>query len=288
MIAKKISKLTNKFWGFKNKKLYKTKINCFKNNKENVLNIVKLNAKLKSTNKKILNNLNLLINQGELHVLMGSNGSGKSTLSKIIVGHPGYEILNGCIYYKNIKINNVEPNIRSLNGIFLCFQNPVEIQGIKNIDFLRKINNSKKKYFNRPLIDPLDFYTFITEKISIVGLDISFLSRNINDGFSGGEKKRNELLQLLTVDAELCIFDEVDSGLDIDSIKKLVEIINQLKKNNTGLLIISHYKNFIELLHPDKIHIMRDGSISETGDSTLVNKIEREGFNYDNYIKKNN
>jgi len=219
---------------------------------------------------------------------MGSNGSGKSTLTKIIVGHPGYEIIDGCIYYKNIKINNVEPNIRSLNGIFLCFQNPVEIQGIKNIDFLRKINNSRKKYFSETPMDPLDFYYFITEKINIVGLDISFLSRNINDGFSGGEKKRNELLQLITIDANLCIFDEIDSGLDIDSIKKLVDIINQLKKNSVGLLVISHYKNFIDLLHPDKIHIMKEGSIIETGDSTLVNKIEREGFSYNASVKKNN
>ncbi|AIB09651.1 putative chloroplast protein Ycf16 (nucleomorph) [Lotharella oceanica] len=264
----------------------KKKLYCFANN--NILNIIDLNAKIKSTKKKIINNLNLTINQGELHVLMGSNGSGKSTLTKIIVGHPGYEIIDGCIYYKNIKINNVEPNIRSLNGIFLCFQNPVEIQGIKNIDFLRKINNSRKKYFSETPMDPLDFYYFITEKINIVGLDISFLSRNINDGFSGGEKKRNELLQLITIDANLCIFDEIDSGLDIDSIKKLVDIINQLKKNSVGLLVISHYKNFIDLLHPDKIHIMKEGSIIETGDSTLVNKIEREGFSYNASVKKNN
>jgi len=126
------------------------------------------------------------------------------------------------------------------------------------------------------------------KKINIVGLDISFLSRNINDGFSGGEKKRNELLQLITIDANLCIFDEIDSGLDIDSIKKLVDIINQLKKNSVGLLVISHYKNFIDLLHPDKIHIMKEGSIIETGDSTLVNKIEREGFSYNASVKKNN
>jgi len=147
----------------------KKKLYCFANN--NILNIIDLNAKIKSTKKKIINNLNLTINQGELHVLMGSNGSGKSTLTKIIVGHPGYEIIDGCIYYKNIKINNVEPNIRSLNGIFLCFQNPVEIQGIKNIDFLRKINNSRKKYFSETPMDPLDFYYFITEKVHLFILD---------------------------------------------------------------------------------------------------------------------
>merc|ERR1712023_448568 len=272
-VLNKISNLHNSCFGLKKK------IKCYAKN-NNILNIIDLDAKIKSTNKNILNDLNLSINKGELHVLMGSNGSGKSTLTKIIVGHPGYEIIDGSIYYKNIKINNVEPNIRSLNGIFLCFQNPVEIQGIKNIDFLRKINNSRKKYFNEAPMDPLDFYYFITEKINVVGLDISFLSRNINDGFSGGEKKRNELLQLITIDADLCIFDEIDSGLDIDSIKKLVDIINQLKKNSVGLLVISHYKNFIDLLRPDKIHIMREGNIIETGDSNLVNKIEREGFSY--------
>merc|ERR1712023_403718 len=267
---------------------FKKKLNCFANVNNNILNIVELDAKIKSTNKKILSDLNLSINQGELHVLMGSNGSGKSTLTKIIVGHPGYEIIDGSIYYKNIKINNVEPNIRSLNGIFLCFQNPVEIQGIKNIDFLRKINNSRKKYFNEAPMDPLDFYYFITEKINVVGLDISFLSRNINDGFSGGEKKRNELLQLITIDAELCIFDEIDSGLDIDSIKKLVDIIYQLKQKNVGIIIISHYKNFIDLVQSNKVHVMHEGTIIETGDSALVNKIEREGFGYNKFVKKNN
>ena len=155
------SNILNSYSGFRKK------ICCFAKKDKNILNIIDLNAKIKSNNKKIINDLNLKINQGELHVLMGSNGSGKSTLTKIIVGHPGYEITDGCIYYKNIKINNVEPNIRSLNGIFLCFQNPVEIQGIKNIDFLRKINNSKKKYFNKTPMDPLDFYYFITEKVEL-------------------------------------------------------------------------------------------------------------------------
>merc|ERR1712023_387370 len=280
-VLNKISNLHNSCFGLKKK------IKCYAKN-NNILNIIDLDAKIKSTNKNILNDLNLSINKGELHVLMGSNGSGKSTLTKIIVGHPGYEITDGCVYYKNIKINNVEPNIRSLNGIFLCFQNPVEIQGIKNIDFLRKINNSRKKYFNQNLMDPLDFYHFITEKIDVVGLDVSFLSRNINDGFSGGEKKRNELLQLITIDAELCIFDEIDSGLDIDSIKKLVDIIYQLKQKNVGIIIISHYKNFIDLVQSNKVHVMHEGTIIETGDSALVNKIEREGFGYNKFVKKNN
>lgn len=158
--------LVNTCSGIKKRKFYKKNLLCFSFKNKNILNIVNLNAKIKSNNKKVLNDLNLSIEQGELHVLMGGNGSGKSTLTKIIVGHPGYEITSGFIYYKNIKINNIEPNIRSLNGIFLCFQNPVEIQGIKNIDFLRKINNSQKKYHNKPLMDPLDFYYFITEKVA--------------------------------------------------------------------------------------------------------------------------
>lgn len=209
---------------------------------------------------------------------MGSNGSGKSTLSNVIAGHPSYEILQGNIVFKDQIINELDPHIRSLLGIFLCFQTPVEIQGVKNIDFLRKISNTRRKYLNKQTMDPLDFYFYINEKIQSVGLDASFLSRNINEGFSGGEKKRNELLQLIVTEPELCIFDEIDSGLDIDSIKNLSTLINQQIHNNTGVIIITHYKKLIDILHPNKIHVMKNGTILKTGDISLATMIENEGF----------
>mmetsp|Transcript_18788 Transcript_18788/g.46068 ORF Transcript_18788/g.46068 Transcript_18788/m.46068 type:complete len:267 (+) Transcript_18788:399-1199(+) len=242
------------------------------------LSIKNLSVKLSSNNQKILRNLSLEINPGEIHILMGRNGSGKSTLSKAIVGHPSYTVSSGTISFKGVEITQLEPHIRSLNGIFLCFQNPVEIQGVKNLDFLRKISNSKKKYRGEKNYDPLDFYKFINEKLSEVGLDYSFLTRNVNEGFSGGEKKRNEMLQLITLNAEFCIFDEIDSGLDIDSIKNLAKLIKKLKKNNTGMIIITHYNKLIDLVEPDFVHILSDGEIKKTGDSKLAKLIEIEGF----------
>jgi len=240
--------------------------------------IENLSVILKTNNRNIIKNLNMSINPGEIHILMGRNGSGKSTLSKAIVGHPSYEITSGKILYKNIDITQLDPAIRALNGIFLCFQSPVEIQGVKNLDFLRKISNSRRSFHNKAMLDPLDFYEFINEKIQQVGLDHSFLSRNVNQGFSGGEKKRNEMLQLLAIQADFCIFDEIDSGLDIDSIKNLVSIIDQLKKHEVGMLIITHYNKLINMIRPDFVHILKDGNIVKTGDYSLATLVDKEGF----------
>ncbi|ABA27362.1 Ycf16 (nucleomorph) [Bigelowiella natans] len=244
----------------------------------NKLKISDLSIILKSNNTKIVENLNLTVNPGEIHVLMGRNGSGKSTLSKTIVGHPSYEVIDGSITYKNIDITQIDASLRALNGIFMCFQSPVEIQGVKNLDFLRKISNSRRKFLSQPIFDPLDFYSFISDKIESVGLDNTFLTRNVNEGFSGGEKKRNEMLQLITVQADFCIFDEIDSGLDIDSIKNLVDIISTLRNRGVGMIIITHYNKLIDLVRPDYVHILKNGKIIKSGDMELSKIIEREGF----------
>merc|ERR1712023_622985 len=224
--------------------------------KNTILEIKNLCASITGSQEKILDDLNIAINYGEIHVIMGRNGSGKSTLSNIIVGHPSYQVVSGSIKFKTSEINDLSADSRSLNGIFLCFQNPTEIQGVKNLDFLRKINNEKRKFLGKQILDPLDFFNVIKEKLSIVDLGADFLSRNVNVGFSGGEKKRNEILQLITVETDFCILDEIDSGLDIDSIKSLGLLLRDLKQNDTSILLITHYKKLIDLLQPDAIHVL--------------------------------
>merc|ERR1711937_295726 len=201
---------------------------------------------------RIINYLCLQINEGEIHILMGKNGSGKSTISKVISGHPAYTIEEGDIKFKNTILNN--------------------------LDFLRKISNCKRSHLQKQIFDPLEFYKFINRKIKKVGLDPSFLSRDINVGFSGGEKKRNEILQLLTLEADLCIFDEVDSGLDVDSIKNIAKIITELKNNGSAILLITHYKKLLDMINPDLIHIIDEGKIIKSGGVSLVERIEKEGF----------
>jgi Fe-S cluster assembly ATP-binding protein len=168
---------------------------------------------------EILKNLNLTINKGEIHAIMGPNGSGKSTFSKVLAGHPAYSVLNGDILFKGSSILDLEPEERSHLGIFLAFQYPIEIPGVSNEDFLRLAYNSKQKFYNKPEVDPIEFLTIINEKLKLVNMSPLFLSRNVNEGFSGGEKKRNEILQMILLDSELSILDETDSGLDIDALK---------------------------------------------------------------------
>ena len=187
---------------------------------------------------EILKNLNLTINKGEIHAIMGPNGSGKSTFSKVLAGHPAYSILKGDILFKGLSILDLEPEQRSHLGIFLAFQYPIEIPGVSNEDFLRLAYNSKQKFYNKPEIDPLEFLTVINEKLKLVNMSPVFLSRNVNEGFSGGEKKRNEILQMILLDAELSILDETDSGLDIDALKIISNGINNFMDSNKSIILI--------------------------------------------------
>ena len=229
---------------------------------------------------EILKGVNLEIKPGEIHAIMGPNGSGKSTLSKVLAGHPAYEITNGEIIFKDEVINDLEPPTRSHRGLFLAFQYPVEVPGVSNEDFLRTAYNSSLKSQNKDEIDPLEFLNIAINKLKLVGMDPSFLSRNVNEGFSGGEKKRNEILQFAILDSDLGILDETDSGLDIDALKAISHAINKLITEQKSIILITHYNRLLEYIKPDYVHVMYKGQIIKTGDSKLAETLEEKGYEW--------
>ena len=229
---------------------------------------------------KILKNLNLKINKGEIHAIMGPNGSGKSTFSKVLAGHPAYSILNGDIIFKGSSILDLEPEQRSHLGIFLAFQYPIEIPGVSNEDFLRLAYNAKQNFYNKPEVDPIEFLTIINEKLQLVNMSPIFLSRNVNEGFSGGEKKRNEILQMILLDSELAILDETDSGLDIDALKTISMGINNFMNPSKSILLITHYQRLLDYIKPDYVHVMQDGKIIKTGSAELAKELEDKGYEW--------
>jgi len=247
-------------------------------NKIPILEIKNLKASI--NNIEILKGLNLTINEGEIHAIMGPNGSGKSTFSKVIAGHPAYQVLSGEILYKGQNIINFEPDQRSHLGIFLAFQYPIEIPGVSNEDFLRLAYNSKLKSNNEVEIDPIEFLSLITEKLKIVDMSSTFLSRNVNEGFSGGEKKRNEILQMSLLNPDLAILDETDSGLDIDALKIISKGINTYMNQNKSIILITHYQRLLDYVKPDYIHVMQEGKIIKTGNSQLAKELEKKGYEW--------
>ena len=243
-----------------------------------ILEIKNLNASINDI--QILNNFNLKINKGEIHAIMGRNGSGKSTFSKIIAGHPAYTINDGDIYFKGQSILDLEAEERSHLGIFLAFQYPLEIPGVSNEDFLRLAYNAKLKSEGKEELGPIEFFSHITEKLKVVEMDPTFLSRNVNEGFSGGEKKRNEILQLALLDSDLAILDETDSGLDIDALKIISGGINKLMNENKAIILITHYQRLLDYIKPDYIHVMKQGQIIKTGNADLAKELELKGYEW--------
>jgi len=229
---------------------------------------------------EILKKLNLTINKGEIHAVMGPNGSGKSTFSKVLAGHPAYSVLNGDILFKGSSILDLDPEERSHLGIFLAFQYPIEIPGVSNEDFLRLAYNSKQKFYNKPEVDPIEFLTIINEKLNFVNMSPLFLSRNVNEGFSGGEKKRNEILQMILLDSELSILDETDSGLDIDALKIISNGINKFMNSDKSIILITHYQRLLDYIKPDYVHVMQDGKIIKTGSAELAKELENKGYEW--------
>jgi Fe-S cluster assembly ATP-binding protein len=229
---------------------------------------------------EVLKKLNLTINKGEIHAIMGPNGSGKSTFSKVLAGHPTYSVLNGDILFKGSSILDLEPEERSHLGIFLAFQYPIEIPGVSNEDFLRIAYNSKQKFYNKPEVDPIEFLTIISEKLKLVNMSPRFLNRNVNEGFSGGEKKRNEILQMILLDSELSILDETDSGLDIDALRIISNGINNFMNPEKSIILITHYQRLLDYINPTYVHVMQNGKIVKTGSADLAKELENKGYEW--------
>ena len=248
------------------------------NNNIPLLEIKNLKASI-NTNE-ILKNLNLQVRKGEIHAIMGPNGSGKSTFSKVLAGHPAYEVLDGEILLNGTSILNLDPEEISHLGVFLAFQYPIEIPGVSNEDFLRLAYNAKQKFKNEPEVDPLEFLAIINQKLALVDMSPVFLSRNVNEGFSGGEKKRNEILQMILLDSELSILDETDSGLDIDALKIISKGINTFMRDDKAIILITHYQRLLDYVKPNFVHVMQDGKIIKTGTAELAKELELKGYEW--------
>ena len=238
------------------------------------------NLKAAIDDNEILKNLNLKVYKGEIHAIMGPNGSGKSTFSKVISGHPAYQVISGTALFEGINILELEPEERSHLGIFLAFQYPIEIPGVSNEDFLRLAYNAKRISNNEPELGPLEFLPIIHEKLEVVNMSPVFLSRNVNEGFSGGEKKRNEILQMVLLDSKLSILDETDSGLDIDALKIVSEGINTFMNNDKAIILITHYQRLLDYVKPDFVHVMQNGKIIKTGTADLAKELEIKGYEW--------
>ncbi|HID35847.1 MAG TPA: Fe-S cluster assembly ATPase SufC [Ghiorsea sp.] len=234
--------------------------------------------------KKILKGLSLTINAGEVHAIMGPNGAGKSTLSNVIAGRDGYEITSGTITYKGDDLLEMSPEERAWAGVFLAFQYPVEIPGVNNTYLLKAGVNAKRKHQGLEELDAFDFMKTVKEKAKLVELDPSFLSRSVNEGFSGGEKKRNEIFQMAVLDPALALLDETDSGLDIDALRIVAGGVNKLRSKDKAIVMITHYQRLLDYIEPDFVHVLADGVIQKTGDKSLAVALEEHGYDW---VKEN-
>lgn len=230
--------------------------------------------------KEILRGINLTINDGEVHVLMGPNGSGKSTLSNVIVGNPKFDVTEGEIIFNGKDLLELEPEERSHEGVFMSFQAPIEIPGVSMTNFMRAAINAKREYFGQEPLSASDFLKVLREKRKLVGLDAHFMSRGVNEGFSGGERKRNEIFQMAVLEPKFSILDETDSGLDVDALRIVAEGFNQLRKPETSALVITHYQRMLDYLKPDFVHVLVNGKVVKEGDASLGYEIEKRGFDW--------
>ncbi len=230
--------------------------------------------------KKILSGIDLSVQAGEVHAIMGPNGSGKSTLAQVLAGHPSYEILQGEILYEGKNLNEMVPEIRAREGIFLAFQYPVEVPGVMNFHFLKAAVNEIRRYRGMEEMDAMEFSRFLDEKIKLVELDPSLVKRRLNEGFSGGEKKRNEILQMAVLEPRLAILDETDSGLDIDALKSVAEAVNKLRSPENAMIIVTHYQRLLNYITPDFVHVLFNGRIVKSGGKELALELEEKGYDW--------
>jgi len=230
--------------------------------------------------RDILQGLDLTVNAGEIHAIMGPNGSGKSTLAKVLAGHPAYEVSQGEILFQGRNLFELSPDERAKEGIFLAFQYPIEIPGVSNANFLRMAYNEKAKHRGDEELDPLEFDDLIREKIKIVEMDPSFINRSVNEGFSGGEKKRNEILQMAVLDPVLAVLDETDSGLDIDALRIVANGINKQAAPDKGIILVTHYQRLLYYITPDFVHVLFQGRIAKSGGKELALALEERGYDW--------
>ncbi|AZG36264.1 Fe-S cluster assembly ATPase SufC [Shewanella psychromarinicola] len=239
-----------------------------------------INLKAKVDGKEILKGLNIEIKPGEVHAIMGPNGSGKSTLSNVLVGRDGYEVTDGAAMLEGKDLLALKPEERAREGIFLAFQYPVEIPGVSNLEFLKTSLECLYTHQNKPLLSAVEFMKLAREKCKLVDLSTVFLKRGVNEGFSGGEKKRNEIMQMLMLEPTLCILDETDSGLDIDALKVVADGINTLRSPDRSFIVITHYQRLLDYVQPDFVHVLSEGQIVKSGGSELALELEQKGYGW--------
>ena len=243
-----------------------------------MLEIKGLHVRLEEEKKEILRGVDLVIEAGQVHAIMGPNGSGKSTMSYVLAGRPGYEITEGSVVLNGTNILDMEPEERAALGLFLAFQYPIEIPGVGNMNFLRTALNSQKKLRNEPELNAAEFLKIVKGKASLLDIDMDMLKRPVNVGFSGGEKKRNEILQMAMLEPSMCILDETDSGLDVDAMKLVAKGVNALREKKRSFLVITHYQRLLDHIVPDVVHIMADGRIVKSGGPKLAVEVETNGY----------
>jgi len=229
---------------------------------------------------EILKGINLKVNKGEVHAIMGPNGSGKSTLAKVLAGHPQYEVTAGEVIYDGKNLLEMSPDERAREGVFMAFQYPIEIPGVSNAQFLRLAYNERQKHHGEEELDPLEFKDLLKERAKIVEMDASFMSRSVNEGFSGGEKKRNEILQMAVLDPNLAVLDETDSGLDIDALRIVAEGVNKLHSPEKAVILVTHYQRLLNYIIPDFVHVLSGGRIVKEGGKELALQLEEKGYDW--------
>ena len=230
--------------------------------------------------KEILRGINLSIKKGEIHAIMGPNGSGKSTLAKVLAGHPDYEVTAGEVIYEGRNLLEMSPDERAREGVFMAFQYPIEVPGVSNAQFLRLAYNEKQKHLGRDELDPLEFKDLLKERAKVVEMEASFMSRSVNEGFSGGEKKRNEILQMAVLEPKLAVLDETDSGLDIDALRVVAGGVNQLRGPDKAIIVVTHYQRLLNYIVPDFVHVLANGRIAREGGKELALELEEKGYDW--------
>jgi Fe-S cluster assembly ATP-binding protein len=243
-----------------------------------VLEIRNLHASIDG--KEILKGIDLTIKKGEIHAIMGPNGSGKSTLAKVLAGHPAYEVTKGQVLYEGKNLLEMAPDERAREGVFMAFQYPIEVPGVSNAQFLRLAYNEKRKHLGEEELDPLEFKDLLKERAKVVEMEASFMTRSVNEGFSGGEKKRNEILQMAVLEPKLAILDETDSGLDIDALRVVAGGVNQLHNSENAVVLVTHYQRLLNYIVPNYVHVLAGGRIAREGGKELALELEEKGYDW--------